>query len=59
MTGSTANISANNNTPDQVDDNDEVDNNGEDEDNNAIDTASALSPEMFASHVSFISCKQQ
>jgi hypothetical protein len=56
MTGSSANINANNNTPDQVDDNnDEVNNNGKDEDNNsAMDTATALSPEMIASHVSFI-----
>ena len=35
MTGSTANIDANNNTPDQVNNNnDEVNNNGKDEDNN-------------------------
>ncbi len=55
MTGSTANIDANNNTPDQVDDNNnEVNNNGKDEDNNVMDTATALSPEMIASHVSFI-----
>ncbi len=46
MTGSTANINANNNTPDQVDDNNnEVNNNGEDEDNNtAMDTATTLLP---------------
>jgi hypothetical protein len=56
MTGSKANINANNNTPDQVDDNnDEVNNNGEDEDNNtAMDTAATLLPEMIALHVSFI-----
>ncbi len=56
MKGSTANINANNNTPDQVDDNnDEVNNNGEDEDNNtAMDTTTSLSPEMIALHVSFI-----
>jgi hypothetical protein len=46
MSGSTSNI----------DDNliDEVNNNDEDEDNNAMDTVNALSPEMIASHVSFI-----
>jgi hypothetical protein len=56
MTGSTANINANNNTPDQVNDNnDEVNNNGKDEDNNtAMDTATTLLPEMIALHVSFI-----
>jgi hypothetical protein len=54
MTGSTANINANNNTPDQVDDNnDEDNNNGKDEDNNAMDTATALLPETIALHVSF------
>jgi hypothetical protein len=55
MTGSTANIDANNITPDQVDDNNnEVNNNGEDEDNNVMVTATALLPEMIALHVSFI-----
>jgi hypothetical protein len=55
MTRSTANIDANNNTPDQVDDNnDEVNSNGKDEDNNAMDTATALLPKMIALHVLFI-----
>jgi hypothetical protein len=55
MTGSTANIDANNITPDQVDNNsNEVNNNGKDEDNNVMDTATALLPEMIALHVSFI-----
>jgi hypothetical protein len=55
MTGSTANIDANNNTPDQVDDNNnEVNNNGKDEDDNAMDAATALLPEMNALKVSFI-----
>ncbi len=31
-----------------------LDNNGEDEDDNVVDTTTALSPEMIASHVSFI-----
>ncbi len=33
---------------------DEVNDNGKEEDNNAMDTVNALSPEMIASHVSFI-----
>ncbi len=55
MIGSTANIDATNNTPDELDNsNNEENNNGKDEDtNNAMDTATALSPEMIASHVSF------
>ena len=58
--GSTANNDATNNTLDVLDNNstDEVNNDGMDEDNNAMaignDTATALSPEMIASHVSFI-----
>ena len=55
ITESTANNNANNNTPDQVDvNNNEIDNNGKDEDNNVMDTTTALSPEMIASHVLFI-----
>ena len=58
-TGSTANINVNNETPDEVDDNNDdngVNNYGEDRDNNAaMDTGTAgLSPEMIATHVSFI-----
>ena len=58
--GSTANNDATNNTLDVLNNNstDEVNNDGMDEDNNAMaignDTATALSPEMIASHVSFI-----
>jgi hypothetical protein len=55
MTGNTANIDANNNTPDELDDNnDEVNNNSKDKDINAMDTATALLPELIALHVSFI-----
>jgi hypothetical protein len=56
MIGSTANIDATNNTHDELDyNNDEVNNNGKDEDTyNAMDTATVLSPEMIALHVSFI-----
>ena len=58
--GSTANNDATNNTLDVLNNNstDEVNNDGMDEDNNAMaignDTATALSPEIIALHVSFI-----
>ena len=60
--GSVANNDATNNTPDVLDNNstDEVNNDGMDEDNNAMaignDTATALSPEIIALHVSFEVC---
>jgi hypothetical protein len=53
MIGSTSTIDGTKNTHDESDNNnDEVNNNGEDEDtNDAMDTSTALSPEMIAMHV--------